>query len=88
MDMLKRLLTHLSGLSKLNQVLIIWSSPDTEIIKNLSLPAVDYPIRIFHSNQDSLNIRFSPLRMIETNAVFILDDDSFIDHESLTYAFK
>lgn len=85
--MLMDTLQHLRGLPYLNKILVIWNrarapSPD------LRWPDIGVPVQVIRSKKNSLNNRFLPYSLIETEAVFTLDDDIYITQQSMVFAFR
>ena len=94
-------LATLKGLPFLNKVIVVWNS---EILPspNFEKPDIGVPIVILKTDKNSLNNRFKPYDVIETEAILSLDDDIlFMDetdthyernievkHEQITLAFR
>ncbi len=86
-DGLKKALLDLVDLPNVDKILVIWNSqvvPDG----NFRWPDVHVPLQVVHSSVNSMNNRFLPYTQIETEAIFLIDDDLIISHEKIIAAFR
>uniref|UniRef100_A0AC34R6P3 Uncharacterized protein n=1 Tax=Panagrolaimus sp. JU765 TaxID=591449 RepID=A0AC34R6P3_9BILA len=70
----------------LNKIVIIWNNIDREPPK--SWPKLHVPIYFVKAKRNSLNNRFLPLYIIETEAVLSLDDDMDLKQAEIILAFR
>ncbi len=80
-------LSRLDGLPYLNKVVVVWNSP-LPPSPDLEWPEISVPIRVVQPGRNSLNNRFLPFDAIETEAVLSIDDDSFLRHDEIVFAFR
>ncbi|XP_001625539.2 exostosin-3 [Nematostella vectensis] len=78
---------RLVGLSYLNKVVIVWNSP---LAPSLSLhwPDIGVPVHVVRTTKNSLNNRFLPYDVIETDAILSIDDDVELRHDEILLAFR
>lgn len=79
------LLRHLLQSPKVHHIYITWHNPALPVPASLSL---DNRVTVLEQAFDSLNNRFNPVPGIRTEAVYILDDDIFVDLKDLEFAFE
>ncbi|GAV03828.1 hypothetical protein RvY_14204-2 [Ramazzottius varieornatus] len=84
---LSKSLARLNNLPYLNKVVVIWNSPEKPS-ELLTLPKLHVPTVIHKAERNSLNNRFLPLDVIETEAVLSLDDDVFLRHDEIVFGFR
>lgn len=83
MDSLQRL----KGLPYLNKIIVIWNSkrlPDPEI----KWPDLDVEIVVIKADKNSLNNRFKPYDLIETEAILSMDDDVHLRNDEIVFGFR
>lgn len=89
---LLNLLETYVNLAYLNSILIIWNEINTEPSKEFKLKfksQIDSKrIRIIKSERNSLNNRFIPYDLIETDAILSLDDDLMLRPDEILFAFR
>ncbi|TGZ67629.1 hypothetical protein CRM22_004700 [Opisthorchis felineus] len=88
-DRYKVLMHALSGLQSapyLHSIIIAWNHPSEP--DNFRLPKSFVPIRIYKAQNNSLNNRFLPLDIIETEAVLALDDDMKLSADQIKTGFN
>jgi len=56
-------------------VVIVWNDMGNGSVADLSLTNIGVPIHVVNSSINSLNNRFLPYDIIETDAVATMDDD-------------
>lgn len=78
---------RLVGLQYLNKVVVVWNSPDPPSL-SLRWPDVGVPLHVVKVAKNSLNNRFVPYDVIETDAIFAVDDDVEMRHEEILLAFR
>jgi hypothetical protein len=80
------------NLPYLNSILIIWNEINTEPSKELKIKfksQIDTKrMRIIISKTNSLNNRFIPYDLIETDAILSLDDDLMLRPDEILFAFR
>lgn len=99
---LHRLLLHLNGLLNVDRVLVLFNqvnSIENSKMKNLTLndflddyysylPSIHVEIIYIFNLSNNLNNRFLPWnQFIRTDCILSLDDDSFLRHDEIEYAF-
>ncbi|CAH8667653.1 unnamed protein product [Dicrocoelium dendriticum] len=87
LESLMKMLFEFSNLTTLQSVVIVWNNPiapDTTI----DWPNTSYAIRVLYGLKNSLNNRFLPLDLIQTDAVLSLDDDSRMTTDELNFGFR
>ncbi|KAI7865626.1 glycosyl transferase family 64 domain-containing protein, partial [Spinellus fusiger] len=88
---LSLLIRHLLRSDKVDTVFITWHNPALKVPSSFweAIPASEHSrVRILYQEFDSLNNRFNPVAELETEAVYILDDDVFVDLADLEFAFQ
>ncbi len=100
---LNRLLLHLNGLINLHRILVLFNQIDhldKSNYENLSLkdflgdysiylPSIHVEIIYIFNLTNNLNNRFLPWNeFIQTDCILSLDDDSFLRHDEIEYAFR
>ncbi|CAF3605331.1 unnamed protein product [Rotaria sp. Silwood1] len=99
---LNRLLLHLNGLINLDRILVLFNQVDSienfhnknfslnNFLDNYSiyLPSIHVDIIYIFNLTNNLNNRFLPWNeFIHTDCILSLDDDSFLRHDEIEYAF-
>uniref|UniRef100_A0A4D5S5W6 glucuronosyl-galactosyl-proteoglycan 4-alpha-N-acetylglucosaminyltransferase n=2 Tax=Ixodes scapularis TaxID=6945 RepID=A0A4D5S5W6_IXOSC len=80
-------LQRLRSLPHLNKVIVVWNSqkaPSPE----LRWPEIGVPIEVVRAKKNSLNNRFLPFSLIETEAVLSVDDDAHLRHDEIIFGFR
>ncbi|KAK3088375.1 hypothetical protein FSP39_018427 [Pinctada imbricata] len=80
-------LQKLKGLPFLNKIIVVWNNPAPPSTI-LELPEIGVPIKVLKMSKNSLNNRFLPFDVIETEAVLSIDDDVYLRHEEIVFAFR
>ncbi|KAI5634761.1 glycosyl transferase family 64 domain-containing protein [Phthorimaea operculella] len=79
-------LARLRGLPYLNKVVVVWNGvtpPSTS-----AWPESGAPVAVIRAARNSLNNRFLPYHLIETEAVLCVDDDAHLRHDEIVFAFR
>ncbi|KAI1722947.1 glycosyl transferase family 64 domain-containing protein [Ditylenchus destructor] len=79
-------LKEMNGLMFLKSVIVIWN--DISRAPPVDWPRIHVPIHVVNASQNSLNNRFLPLDLIDTEAVFNMDDDFNVNHEDMLFSFR
>ncbi|KAI1723382.1 glycosyl transferase family 64 domain-containing protein [Ditylenchus destructor] len=79
-------LKEMNGLMFLKSVIVIWN--DISRTPPVDWPRIHVPIHVVNASQNSLNNRFLPLDLIDTEAVFNMDDDFNVNHEDMLFSFR
>ncbi|CAF1270031.1 unnamed protein product [Rotaria sordida] len=100
---LNRLLLHLNGLINLDRIIVLFNQVDSienfqnknfslqNFLDNYSiyLPSIHVEIIYIFNLSNNLNNRFLPWNeFIYTDCILSLDDDSFLRHDEIEYAFR
>jgi hypothetical protein len=100
---LNRLLLHLNGLINLDRILVLFnqidpienSEKENYTLKDflddyyIYLPSIHVEIVYIFNLTNNLNNRFLPWNeFIQTDCILSLDDDSFLRHDEIEYAFR
>ena len=95
---LTRLLLHLNGLIHLDRVIVLFNQIDPINTPSLNeflgdyaqfLPSIHVEIVYVFNLTNDLNNRFRPWNdFIETDCILSLDDDSYLRHDEIEYAFR
>lgn len=88
---LSQIVQHLLKSDKIHTVFITWHNPSLEIPSSLYdyIRKEDYfRMKVLRQSYDSLNNRFNPVDGLQTDAVYIMDDDIFIDLKDLEFTFN
>eukprot|EP00795_Rhopilema_esculentum_P008515 gene8515-14514_t len=80
-------LQRLSNLKYLNRVIVIWNNPIMPS-KELEWPEIGVPIHVVKGEKNSLNNRFLPFDLIDTEAVLSMDDDIYLRDDEIELAFR
>lgn len=80
-------LVRLYGLPFLNKVIVVWNSPQVPS-GDLQWPDIGVPIEVIRTSVNSLNNRFLPFDVIETEAILSVDDDAHLRHDEIIFGFR
>ncbi|CAK1548519.1 unnamed protein product [Leptosia nina] len=80
-------LARLRGLPYLNKVVVVWNGV-TGPSSSTSWPESGAPVAVVRTQRNSLNNRFLPYHLIETEAVLCVDDDAHLRHDEIVFAFR
>lgn len=80
-------LLRLNGLPHLNRVVVVWNSPNPPP-EDLRWPDIGVPLHLIRAKKNSLNNRFLPYELIETEAVLSVDDDTHLRHDEIMFGFR
>lgn len=86
--LLMRTLERLKGMAYLNKVIVVWNGINQKPSIDMIWPNIGVPIEIVRVEQNSLNNRFLPFDLIETDAIFSMDDDSPLRPDEIVFAFR
>lgn len=78
-------LARLRGLPYLNKVVVVWNGPSLSVG---AWPESGAPVAVVRPARNSLNNRFLPLHLIDTEAVLCVDDDAHLRHDEIIFAFR
>ncbi|XP_013380983.1 exostosin-like 3 [Lingula anatina] len=78
---------RLKGLPFLNKVVVVWNSPGRPS-PDLRWPDIGVPVHVVKTSKNSLNNRFLPYDVIETEAVLSIDDDAHLRHDEIVFGFR
>uniref|UniRef100_A0AC34GPT5 Uncharacterized protein n=1 Tax=Panagrolaimus sp. ES5 TaxID=591445 RepID=A0AC34GPT5_9BILA len=85
-QVLKTRLQDLHEVPFLNRIIVIWNNIGRE--PPLSWPRLNIPIYFIKAEKNSLNNRFIPYDLIETEAILSLDDDMDLKRPEIVFAFR
>lgn len=88
---LSLLIRHLLKSNKIHTVFVTWHNPDLQVPDTLyrEIEETDYHrVKVLSQTFDSLNNRFNPTEELQTEAVYIMDDDIYIDLQDLEFTFS
>ncbi|XP_045508834.1 exostosin-3 [Colias croceus] len=80
-------LARLRGLPYLNKVVVVWNGVSGPPASQ-SWPESGAPVAVVRTQRNSLNNRFLPYHLIETEAVLCVDDDAHLRHDEIVFAFR
>ncbi|XP_017959865.1 exostosin-3 [Drosophila navojoa] len=80
-------LGRLYGLPYLHKVVVVWNSPKPPL-DDLRWPDIGVPVSVVRAPRNSLNNRFLPFDVIETEAVLSVDDDAHLRHDEILFGFR
>ncbi|KAF4528806.1 hypothetical protein B566_EDAN017309 [Ephemera danica] len=78
---------RLLGLPYLNKVVVVWNSPKPPV-EDLRWPDIGVPVHVIKAGRNSLNNRFLPYDVIETEAILSVDDDAHLRHDEIMFGFS
>ncbi|CAC5417135.1 EXTL3 [Mytilus coruscus] len=87
MDIMLENIASFKSLPFLSKVIIIWNNPN-DLSKKLTWPEIGVPIHLIRQSRNSLNNRFLPYDVIQTDAILSLDDDCIMKHDDILLAFR
>lgn len=80
-------LGRLFGLPYLHKVVVVWNSPKPPL-EDLRWPDIGVEVYVVRGPKNSLNNRFLPFDVIETEAVLSVDDDAHLRHDEILFGFR
>ncbi|XP_014778123.1 exostosin-like 3 [Octopus bimaculoides] len=80
-------LQRLKGVPHLNRVVVVWNSPKPPPA-DLRWPDINVPISVIKTERNTLNNRFLPFDVIETEAILSIDDDVHLRHDEIIFGFR
>nr|KAG5692875.1 hypothetical protein BaRGS_002310 [Batillaria attramentaria] len=80
-------LQRLKGIPFMNKVLVVWNSP-VPPSRDLRWPDIGVPLEVLRTKSNSLNNRFLPYDLIETEAILSIDDDAHLRHDEIVFGFR
>ena len=86
-EVLMQAVLRLKDLPHLNKVVVVWNSPK-QPSSNLQWPDIGVEVAVIRTKFNSLNNRFIPYDIIETDAVLSLDDDAHLRHDEILFGFR
>jgi hypothetical protein len=88
---LSLIIRHLLKSSLVHTVFVTWHNPALEVPDSIFdlIKKQDYSrVKVLTQSFDSLNNRFNPTKELKTEAVYILDDDIYVDLRDLEFTFQ
>lgn len=88
---LSLIIRHLLKSNFVHTIFVTWHNPALEVpdsIFELIKPEDYSRVKVLTQTFDSLNNRFNPTKELQTEAVYILDDDIYVDIEDLDFTFQ
>jgi len=86
-EVLMQAVLRLKDLPHLNKVIVVWNSPKQPSL-DLQWPEIGVEVAVVRTKFNSLNNRFIPYDIIETDAVLSLDDDAHLRHDEILFGFR
>ncbi|CAH8459488.1 unnamed protein product [Schistosoma rodhaini] len=86
-NLLCQTLESFLNLPYLHSILVVWNNP-VPPNPDLSWPQLHVPIKVIRSQNNSLNNRFLPYDLIETDAILSIDDDIQLRHDEIVFGFR
>ncbi|XP_038209044.1 exostosin-3 [Zerene cesonia] len=80
-------LARLRGLPYLNKVVVVWNGVSGPPASQ-AWPESGAPVAVVRTQRNSLNNRFLPYHLIDTEAVLCVDDDAHLRHDEIVFAFR
>lgn len=80
-------LGRLYGLPYLHKVVVVWNSPKPPM-EDLRWPDIGVEVAVVRAPRNSLNNRFIPYDIIETEAILSVDDDAHLRHDEILFGFR
>lgn len=80
-------LGRLYGLPYLHKVVVVWNSPKPPL-EDLRWPEIGVEVNVVRASKNSLNNRFLPYDVIETEAILSVDDDAHLRHDEILFGFR
>lgn len=89
-DHVTNVIKHLAASDLVHTIYLTWHNPKLEVNNELKIlqGTLQKPLVILEQTFDSLNNRFNPIEGLETEAVYILDDDIVVPLPDLEFAFQ
>lgn len=88
---LSLIIRHLLKSKLVHTVFVTWHNPALEVPSTIfdQIKEQDYDrVKVLTQSFDSLNNRFNPTHELKTDAVYIMDDDIYVDLEDLEFTFN
>lgn len=88
---LSLIIRHLLQSDQVHTVFITWHNPALQVPASLyqDISEKDYErVKVLGQTFDSLNNRFNPVDELKTDAVYIMDDDIYVDLDDLKFTFS
>lgn len=88
---LSLIIRHLLKSQLVHTVFVTWHNPALEVPPSIfdQVKPEDYKrVKVLSQSFDSLNNRFNPTPDLQTDAVYIMDDDIYIDIDDLEFTFS
>ncbi|VDP79759.1 unnamed protein product [Echinostoma caproni] len=82
-----RTLEGLLNLPYVHSVVVVWNHP-VPPRSDLAWPQLHVPIKVVHMHNNSLNNRFLPHDVIETDCILSVDDDIQLRHDEIVFGFR
>ncbi|KAH9513647.1 Exostoses (Multiple)-like 3 [Bulinus truncatus] len=80
-------LHRFKGLPFLNKVIVVWNGENPPSA-DLRWPDIGVPVEVVKTGKNSLNNRFLPFDVIETEAILSIDDDAHLRHDEIVFGFR
>ncbi|KAI7891622.1 glycosyl transferase family 64 domain-containing protein [Mucor mucedo] len=87
---LSLIIRHLLKSEKIHTVFVTWHNPHLDVPRSLfqKIRKADYSrVKVLKQSFDSLNNRFNPSSELQTDSVYIMDDDIYVDINDLEFTF-
>ncbi|KAI5474379.1 glycosyltransferase family 64 protein [Pseudohyphozyma bogoriensis] len=88
LDYVVQLIEHYWASERVDMVFVTWHNPFLEVPAALTDLVAAGRLKVLKQTSDSLNNRFNPIPDLQTEAVFIADDDIFVSTRDLDFAFE
>ena len=88
LQVLRQFLKRMNQVPHINSIVVLWNEPKALPVVNDTWPDVHVPVHIVAMDKNSLNNRFLPLDVIQTDAVLSLDDDVTLSQEEIQLGFN
>ncbi|ESP03371.1 hypothetical protein LOTGIDRAFT_137450 [Lottia gigantea] len=86
-EVLIKAVLRLKGLPFLNRVVVVWNNQIPPSVE-LRWPDIGVPVNVIKTAKNSLNNRFLPYDVIETEAILSIDDDAHLRHDEIVFGFR
>nr|KAG5448002.1 Exostoses (Multiple)-like 3 [Clonorchis sinensis]GAA38261.2 exostosin-like 3 protein [Clonorchis sinensis] len=86
-DLACQTLERLVNLPYLHSVLVVWNHPAAPH-PDLKWPLLHVPLKVIRASNNSLNNRFLPYNLIQTDAILSIDDDVQLRHDEIVFGFR
>jgi alpha-1,4-N-acetylglucosaminyltransferase EXTL3 len=86
-EVVKESIERLKSLPYLAKIVVVWNDPETSPFE-LDWPQLSIPLKVIWADKNSLNNRFIPYDVIETDAILSIDDDIYLRHDEIQFAFR